>query len=62
MHNISSPADLKEYLLEQCSSEQVARREFFRIIHEMEPDLARDSRNAFDLKGQQDRFWANPSN
>ena len=59
--NISSPAELKEYLLERCSSEKVARREFFRILHDMEPDLERNSRNTVDLKGQQDRFWENPT-
>ena len=56
--NISSPAELKEFLLERCSSEKVARREFFRILHDMEPDLPQDD---FDLQGQQDRFWNNPT-
>lgn len=37
MPEISSPAELKAYLLERCSSEEVARRDFFRILDEMEP-------------------------
>lgn len=37
MPEISSPAELKAYLLEHCSSEEVARRDFFRILDEMEP-------------------------
>lgn len=60
MPNISSPAELKEYLLEQCSSEEVARREFFRFIHEMEPDLPYEE--ASELERQQDRFWDHPYN
>ena len=59
--NISSPYELKEYLLEKCSSEKVARREFFRIIHEMEPDIPKQARYAGDFKAQQDEFWKNPT-
>lgn len=79
MPEISSPAELKAYLLEHCSNEEVARRDFFRILDEMEPrhpldheeeyiedyeyeyEDEYDYMDPFDIEGQQERFWNDPT-